>query len=165
VADEPTTALDVTIQAQVLRLIKRLKTQHGSAVIIITHDLGVIAEIADRVLVMYAGRAIEVGTIRDIFFEPQHPYTWGLLGSIPDLDRPRDKRLRSIKGAPPSLINAPPGCKFMPRCPYAFDKCREEPPLAQRVEVPGHFDRCWLDADYKRAHRDESNGDVASKAI
>ena len=156
IADEPTTALDVTIQAQIIELIGRLKDELQSAVIFITHDLGVIAEIADEVLVMYAGRVVEQGTKRDIFYNPQMPYTWGLLGSIPRLDRPRVDRLHTIKGAPPSLINAPQGCRFRPRCPYAFDECGTEPSLENRVEEPGHLDRCWLTVDYKRSHRDET---------
>jgi peptide/nickel transport system ATP-binding protein len=156
IADEPTTALDVTIQAQIVELIGRLKDDFDSSVIFITHDLGVIAEIADEIIVMYAGRAVERGTKRDIFYDPQMPYTWGLLGSIPRLDRPRPERLHTIEGMPPSLINLPEGCKFRPRCPHAFDKCFEEPPLENRVENAGHLDRCWLDVEYKRAHRDET---------
>jgi peptide/nickel transport system ATP-binding protein len=156
IADEPTTALDVTIQAQIVELISRLKDDFDSAVIFITHDLGVIAEIADEIIVMYAGRVVERGSKRDIFYDPQMPYTWGLLGSIPRLDRPRPERLHTIEGAPPSLINAPEGCKFRPRCPHAFEKCREEPPLENRVGTPGHLDRCWLDVEFKRAHRDET---------
>jgi peptide/nickel transport system ATP-binding protein len=156
IADEPTTALDVTIQAQIVELISRLKDDFDSAVIFITHDLGVIADIADEIIVMYAGRVVERGTKRDLFYDPQHPYTWGLLGSIPRLDRPRQERLHTIKGMPPSLINAPEGCKFRPRCPHAFDKCMEEPRLENRVETPGHLDRCWLDVEYKRGHRDET---------
>jgi peptide/nickel transport system ATP-binding protein len=156
IADEPTTALDVTIQAQIVELVGRLKDDFNSAVIFITHDLGVIADIADEIIVMYAGRVVERGTKRDIFYDPQMPYTWGLLGSIPRLDRPRPERLHTIKGSPPSLINAPEGCKFRPRCPHAFDKCRQEPGLENRVETPGHLDRCWLDVDYKREHRDET---------
>src|SRR5213592_1759607 len=148
VADEPTTALDVTIQAQILELLDRLRQDFNSAVIMITHDLGVVADIADEILVMYAGRVVERGGTRDVFYDPQMPYTWGLLGSIPRLDRPRPERLYSIKGAPPSVINAPKGCKFRPRCPYAFPKCGEEPRLEQRVETPGHLDRCWLDVDF-----------------
>jgi peptide/nickel transport system ATP-binding protein/oligopeptide transport system ATP-binding protein len=144
IADEPTTALDVTIQAQIIELIGRLKDDFNSAVILITHDLGV----------MYAGRVVERASKRDLFYDPQHPYAWGLLGSIPRLDRPRAARLHSIEGAPPSLINLPRGCKFRPRCPHAFDKCIEEPGLENRVETPGHLDRCWLDVEYKRAHRD-----------
>src|ERR671936_526574 len=123
IADEPTTALDVTIQAQIIELIDRLKEDFDSAVILITHDLGVVAEVADEILVMYAGRVVERGAKREVFYDPQHPYTWGLLGSIPRLDRPKPKRLASITGAPPSLIRTPTGCKFRPRCPPAFDKC------------------------------------------
>jgi len=156
IADEPTTALDVTIQAQIIELIARLKDEFDSAVIMITHDLGVVADVADEILVMYAGRVVEHGTIRDVFYDPQMPYTWGLLGSIPRLDRPRPERLHTIKGAPPSLINMPEGCKFRPRCPHAFEKCTQEPRLEERVGTPGHLDRCWLDVEYKRAHRDET---------
>jgi oligopeptide/dipeptide ABC transporter ATP-binding protein len=156
IADEPTTALDVTIQAQIVDLINRLKDDFNSAVIFITHDLGVIAEIADEIIVMYAGRVVERGSKRDLFYDPQMPYTWGLLGSIPRLDRPRPERLHTIEGAPPSLINLPQGCKFRPRCPHAFEKCKEEPELANRVGTPGHLDRCWLDVEFKRAHRDET---------
>jgi oligopeptide/dipeptide ABC transporter ATP-binding protein len=156
IADEPTTALDVTIQAQIVELVSRLKDDFGSAVIFITHDLGVIAEIADEIIVMYAGRVVERGSKRDVFYDPQMPYTWGLLGSIPRLDRPRVDRLHTIEGSPPSLINLPEGCKFRPRCPHAFDKCMQEPGLENRVETPGHFDRCWLDVEFKREHRDET---------
>jgi oligopeptide/dipeptide ABC transporter ATP-binding protein len=155
IADEPTTALDVTIQAQIVELIGRLKDDFNSAVIMITHDLGVVADIADEILVMYAGRVVERANTRDLFYDPQMPYTWGLLGSIPRLDRPRPERLYSIKGTPPSLINAPKGCKFRPRCPHAFDKCMDEPRLEQRVEAHGHLDRCWLDVEFKRTHRDQ----------
>jgi oligopeptide/dipeptide ABC transporter ATP-binding protein len=164
IADEPTTALDVTIQAQIIELIGRLKRDFDSAVIMITHDLGVVADIADEILVMYAGRVVEAAATRDLFYDPQMPYTWGLLGSIPRLDRPRPERLYSIKGAPPSLINAPPGCKFRPRCPHAFEKCMEEPRLEQRVETPGHLDRCWLDVEYKRTHRGSMIQGDASEA-
>ena len=165
IADEPTTALDVTIQAQIVELVSRLKDDFNSAVIFITHDLGVIADIADEIIVMYAGRVVERGSKRDIFYDPQMPYTWGLLGSIPRLDRPRPERLHTIKGSPPSLINAPEGCKFRPRCPHAFDKCMQEPGLENRVETPGHLDRCWLDVDYKREHRDETiSGDSVEAA-
>jgi len=156
IADEPTTALDVTIQAQIVELVSRLKDDFDSSVIFITHDLGVIAEIADEIIVMYAGRVVERGSKRDIFYDPQMPYTWGLLGSIPRLDRPRPERLHTIEGMPPSLINLPEGCKFRPRCPHAFDRCMQEPGLENRVETPGHLDRCWLDVEFKRAHRDET---------
>ncbi|WBQ08498.1 ABC transporter ATP-binding protein [Kribbella sp. CA-293567] len=118
IADEPTTALDVTVQAQILDLIRDLQSEFNSAVIIITHDLGVVAELADDIQVMYAGRAIEYGTAEDIFDRPQHPYTWGLLGSMPRIDRERTERLIPIKGTPPSLINVPTGCAFNPRCNY-----------------------------------------------
>jgi peptide/nickel transport system ATP-binding protein len=156
IADEPTTALDVTIQAQIVELISRLKDDFDSAVVFITHDLGVIADIADEIIVMYAGRVVERGSKRDVFYDPQMPYTWGLLGSIPRLDRPRPERLHTIEGTPPSLINLPEGCKFRPRCPHAFDKCKQEPELENRVGTSGHLDRCWLDVEFKRAHRDET---------
>ena len=156
IADEPTTALDVTIQAQIIELIDRLKDEFNSAVILITHDLGVVADVADEIIVMYAGRVVEQAEKRQLFYDPQMPYTWGLLGSIPRLDRPRVERLHSIKGTPPSLINLPRGCKFRPRCPHAFDKCNEEPGLENRVEDPGHLDRCWLTVEEKRALRDRT---------
>ncbi len=156
IADEPTTALDVTIQAQIIELIDRLKDEFNSAVILITHDLGVVADVADEIVVMYAGRVVEQAAKRDLFYDPQMPYTWGLLGSIPRLDRPRVERLHSIKGTPPSLINLPRGCKFRPRCPHAFEKCNEEPGLENRVEDPGHLDRCWLSVDEKRTLRDRT---------
>ncbi len=153
IADEPTTALDVTIQAQIIELIDKLKDDFNSAVVLITHDLGVVADIADRIGVMYAGRVVEFGDKRDLFYDPQHPYTWGLLGSIPRLDRPKAERLHSIEGMPPSLINAPQGCKFRPRCPHAFEKCMEEPELVSRVDKRSHLDRCWLDPATKRVAR------------
>jgi oligopeptide/dipeptide ABC transporter ATP-binding protein len=154
IADEPTTALDVTIQAQILELIDKLKDDFDSAVILITHDLGVVAEVADEIIVMYAGRVVERGSKRDIFYDPQHPYTWGLLGSIPRLDRPKPKKLHSISGMPPSLINLPQGCKFRPRCPHAFEKCEQEPELESHVEERKHLDRCWLSVDDKRRLRE-----------
>ncbi|HYK29260.1 MAG TPA: ABC transporter ATP-binding protein, partial [Streptosporangiaceae bacterium] len=116
IADEPTTALDVTIQAQILNLIKKLRTEFGTAVVLITHDMGVVADMADRIAVMYAGRIVEQGTQREIFYDPQHPYTWGLLGSIARLDRPRPRRLAAIPGQPPSLMRLPQGCAFADRC-------------------------------------------------
>jgi peptide/nickel transport system ATP-binding protein len=119
IADEPTTALDVTVQAQILDLIRNLQVEFGSAVIIITHDLGVVAELADDLLVMYGGKSVEYGVADQVFLRPEHPYTWGLLGSMPRLDRDVRERLISIKGSPPSLINLPSGCAFHPRCPYA----------------------------------------------
>jgi oligopeptide/dipeptide ABC transporter ATP-binding protein len=154
IADEPTTALDVTIQAQILTLLERLNRERGLAVILITHDLGVVAEVADRALVMYAGRVVEEGALDDIFYDPQHPYTWGLLGSLTRIDQPRPKRLPSIPGAPPSLIAPPQGCHFRPRCPHEFGKCPEVPGLESRLaENPQHRDRCWPEPDDKRARR------------
>jgi oligopeptide/dipeptide ABC transporter ATP-binding protein len=153
IADEPTTALDVTIQAQILELIGRLQQELEMAVIMITHDLGVVADIADRVAVMYAGRIVEHGEKRQIFYDSQMPYTWGLLSSIPRLDRAKVARLPSIPGAPPSLISPPHGCRFAPRCRHAFSACDDEPALERRAGGPGHLDRCWLDADRKQALR------------
>jgi oligopeptide/dipeptide ABC transporter ATP-binding protein len=164
IADEPTTALDVTIQAQIIELIGRLKDDFNSSVILITHDLGVVADIADDIAVMYAGRIVEYGTKRQVFYDPLHPYTWGLLGSIPRLDRAKPKKLASIAGAPPSLINLPQGCKFRPRCPHAFDKCLENPPLENRVgDSPPHLDRCWLTVEQKRDRREVTiSGEAAA---
>ena len=153
IADEPTTALDVTIQAQILKLIKKLKDDFGSAVVLITHDMGVVADVADRIAVMYAGRVIEQGTKHDLFYDPQHPYTWGLLGSIARLDRPKPRRLTAIQGLPPSLINLPVGCAFGDRCPHKFERCSEVPELADRAGR-GHLDACHLEPDVKRARRD-----------
>jgi peptide/nickel transport system ATP-binding protein len=154
IADEPTTALDVTIQAQILRLLENLNRERGLATILITHDLGVVAEVADRVLVMYAGRVVEEGTLDEIFYDPQHPYTWGLLGSLTRIDRPRPKRLPQISGAPPSLLSLPRGCAFRPRCPHEFSKCPQPPPLEARLpESPSHRDRCWLGPERKQEKR------------
>jgi oligopeptide/dipeptide ABC transporter ATP-binding protein len=154
IADEPTTALDVTIQAQILRLLEDLNRERGLATILITHDLGVVAEVADRVLVMYAGRVVEEGTLDEIFYDPQHPYTWGLMGSLTRLDRPRPHRLPQIAGSPPSLLELPKGCPFRPRCPHEFSKCTEYPDLEARVaDAPDHRDRCWLTPEQKREKR------------
>jgi peptide/nickel transport system ATP-binding protein/oligopeptide transport system ATP-binding protein len=154
IADEPTTALDVTIQAQILEEIQQLRRETGAGVILVTHDLGVVADIADRIAVMYAGRIVEEGTLDELFYDPQHPYTWGLLGSIARLDRERPERLPSIPGQPPSLINPPAGCHFRPRCPHAFDRCTEVPALEQRLpDAPGHRDRCWLSVQEKQDKR------------
>ena len=127
IADEPTTALDVTIQAQILDLLEKLNRERNLATILITHDLGVVAEVADRVLVMYAGKVVEEGTLDEIFYDPQHPYTWGLLGSLTRIDRPRPHRLPQIAGSPPSLLDLPEGCPFRPRCPHEFAKCTRVP--------------------------------------
>jgi len=149
IADEPTTALDVTVQAQVLELIQALRDDFGTAVILITHDLGVVAQMCDDVAVMYAGRVLEQAP-REVLFEgPQHPYTWGLLQSIPRLDAPRGDRLSPIAGSPPSLINVPRGCTFHPRCPYTPPPALEiEPPLAEAE--PGHLVRCHLPVEERR---------------
>jgi peptide/nickel transport system ATP-binding protein len=153
IADEPTTALDVTIQAQILQLIKGLRSQLDSAVVLITHDMGVIADVADRVSVMYAGRVIEAGTKNDLFYDPQHPYTWGLLGSIPRLDRIKPKRLAAIPGQPPSLLELPAGCAFRPRCAQAFDPCAQSAPALESRSDPHHVDACFLSTEQKRSKR------------
>jgi peptide/nickel transport system ATP-binding protein len=159
IADEPTTALDVTVQAQVLSLMARLNRERDLATILITHDLGVVAEVADRVLVMYAGKVVEQGTLDEIFYDPQHPYTWGLLGSLTRLDRDPPERLAQISGAPPSLIGLPTGCAFRPRCPHEFDRCVDVPALEPRFEgAAGHCDRCWLAPDQKRKLREVAGG-------
>jgi peptide/nickel transport system ATP-binding protein/oligopeptide transport system ATP-binding protein len=144
IADEPTTALDVTIQAQILELMNRLQKEKGMSLILITHNLGVIAETARKVAVMYAGRIVEYTDVRSIFGTPKHPYTQGLLKSIPRLDEHhgRKEKLEAIPGLVPSLLDLPVGCKFSNRCKYVFDRCVEEPTLLE--PVPGHFVRCWL---------------------
>ena len=143
IADEPTTALDVTVQAQVLGVMRNLQEQFGTAIILITHDLGVVAQMTDDVVVMYAGAAMETGSRREIFYNQHHPYTEGLLQSLPT--QGESSRLTPISGTPPSLINLPPGCPFEPRCRYAFDKCRQEPPPLREVFAdPDHHSACWL---------------------
>jgi len=154
IADEPTTALDVTVQAQILALLARLNRERNLATILITHDLGVVAEVADRVLVMYGGRVVERGTLDEIFYDPQHPYTWGLLGSLTRMDRDRPERLPQISGAPPSLLDLPQGCSFRPRCPHEFGRCSQLPGLEARLaDAPSHLDRCWLEPEEKRQRR------------
>jgi peptide/nickel transport system ATP-binding protein len=154
IADEPTTALDVTIQAQILDELRHLRDELNAGVILVTHDLGVVADIADRVVVMYAGRVVEHGTLDELFYDPLHPYTWGLLGSITRIDSDRSERLPAIPGMPPSLLKPPQGCHFRPRCPHAFERCTEVPELASRIpEAPEHLDRCWLEVDQKRKLR------------
>jgi peptide/nickel transport system ATP-binding protein len=161
IADEPTTALDVTIQAQILERIRELREQTGAAVILVTHDLGVVADIADRVAVMYAGRIVEQGPLDEIFYDPQHPYTWGLLGSITRVDRPRPNRLPAIAGLPPSLAARPEGCHFRPRCPHEIPKCIEVPALEARLrDKGGHKDRCWLSVEAKRTLREVGPGEI-----
>jgi peptide/nickel transport system ATP-binding protein/oligopeptide transport system ATP-binding protein len=154
IADEPTTALDVTIQAQIIRELVTLREETGAGVILVTHDLGVVADVADRVIVMYGGRVVEQGTLDELFYDPQHPYTWGLLGSITRLDRDRSERLPAIPGTPPSMLAPPEGCHFRPRCPHEFEKCPEVPALEARTGESDHLDRCWLSVEEKRARRE-----------
>jgi oligopeptide/dipeptide ABC transporter ATP-binding protein len=147
IADEPTTALDVTVQAQIIELMQRLQTEFNTALIMITHDLGVVAEIADQVLVMYAGRAVEQADRQTIFRSPHHPYTKGLIHSIPAYG-PERARLVPIAGQPPSLINLPSGCSFHPRCPQMFGRCTTDPPVLTAIgHSPGHWSACWLPAE------------------
>jgi peptide/nickel transport system ATP-binding protein len=153
IADEPTTALDVTIQAQILSLIKKLRQDFSTAVVVITHDMGVVAAVADRIAVMYAGRIIEQGSRRDVFYDAQHPYTWGLLGSIARLDRPKPRRLSAIPGQPPSLLRLGPGCAFSDRCAHRFGRCDERPELLDKAGN-GHLDACHLGLEQKEALRE-----------
>jgi oligopeptide/dipeptide ABC transporter ATP-binding protein len=144
IADEPTTALDVTIQAQIVELVRHLRQEMGMAIIWITHDLGVVAGLADRVLVMYAGYIVEEAQVDTLYEDPRHPYTLALLEALPHVDRRRKQRLKSIPGAPPSLFIEPRGCPFAPRCEYAIERClAENPPL--RLVSPGHKVACWYD--------------------
>ncbi len=153
IADEPTTALDVTVQAQILELVHRLKMEMKMAVLWITHDLGVVARLADRVLVMYAGHVVEIGPLETIYGSPRHPYTVGLLASIPLLTAPVTENLMSIEGAPPDLVNVPPGCAFAPRCPLAMDRCKREAPPLQATDSPGQTSACWR---WPEVHRVEN---------
>ena len=146
IADEPTTALDVTIQAQILELMVDLQEKYGTAIVMITHDLGVVAQLADKVMVMYAVRAVEQGTTEDVFYDPLMPYSWSLLRSIPRLDRAGEVRLLPIKGTPPSLIFLPEGCNFSPRCPFVKDECHEIDPSLDEKK-PGHSAACILSVE------------------
>jgi oligopeptide/dipeptide ABC transporter ATP-binding protein len=152
IADEPTTALDVTIQAQILNLLRDLNREKNVSVVLITHDLGVVAELADKVVVMYAGQVVEQAPLDELFYQPQHPYTWGLLGSIPRPDEARPDRLPQIPGQPPSLRNPPTGCRFAARCEYVFADCSQPPQLESRSGTE-HLDRCWLSTDVKAGVR------------
>ena len=143
-ADEPTTALDVTIQAQILELMKDLSRRFGVAMLIITHNLGVVARYADRVNVMYAGKMIEQGTAREVYANPRHPYTLGLLRSVPRLDEPRKSKLKPIDGQPPDLTQLPAGCSFAPRCAFKIDRCTREIPPLKTVGGPSHLSACWV---------------------
>ena len=149
-ADEPTTALDVTIQAQILELMKDLSRRLGVAMLMITHNLGVVARYADRVNVMYAGKIVERASAREIYANPRHPYTLGLLRSVPRLDEPRKARLLPIPGQPPDLSRLPAGCSFVPRCPYAQERCRTETPPLESVAAD-HLSACWMANDLDRA--------------
>lgn len=154
IADEPTTALDVTVQAQILELMDRIRDEFQTAIVMVTHDLGVVAEHTDRVQVMYGGKIVESGTRDQVYYEAEHPYTWGLLQSISHIEKKVD-RLRPIKGSPPSLIFVPKGCAFHPRCPYKFEPCDDELPELYQHEF-GHLNRCYLDvADKKRIYSTE----------
>jgi len=144
IADEPTTALDVTIQAQIIELVKRLRDDIGMAIIWITHDLGVVAGLAEELIVMYAGYIVERANVKDVYADPRHPYTIGLLGSLPRLDETRKRRLYSMRGLPPDLIDLQPGCPFAPRCDYVVDRCWEETPPLEPVTI-GHEIACWVD--------------------
>ena len=166
IADEPTTALDVTVQAQILRLIEDLQAELDTAVVMITHDLGVVAEVTERVAVMYAGKIVEHGAVEEIFAQPTHPYTWGLLRSIPRLDTPRDQELVAIGGRPPSLINRPPGCAFHPRCPYVHAGCDSiVPELRPFASGSEHLDACLLSSEKKLATWNELNAPSAGGAV
>jgi oligopeptide/dipeptide ABC transporter ATP-binding protein len=163
VADEPTTALDVTVQAQVLRVIERLQDEFGTAVILITHDLGVIAETADNVVVMYGGKAMELADCDTIFYDHHHPYTEGLLLSLPAYGGTRE-RLQPITGQPPSLINPPSGCPFHPRCPYVMSRCREQDPPLEGVYGSGtHVSACWL--PHSRPERQQIRHEIVGEAV
>ena len=165
IADEPTTALDVTTQAQILNLMDKLQQEFGSAIIMITHDLGVVAEIADDVVVMYAAKVVEQASVDDLFKQPRHPYTWGLLGSLPRLDTDVD-RLVQIPGSPPSLLNPPSGCRFNSRCAYVFDRCKAEQPELQ--PVPGnaeHLQACFLDDATKERENERLRAGILAEGL
>ena len=157
IADEPTTALDVTVQAQILELLRDLNEATGTSIILITHNLGVVAGLCKRILVMYAGEIVEEGPVEQIFESPQHPYTWSLLRSIPRIDANRRERLRSIEGLPPDLIKLPPGCKFSPRCPFRIERCFTDTPKLEPVG-PAQEASCWV--TMKRAFKEMGAADI-----
>jgi oligopeptide/dipeptide ABC transporter ATP-binding protein len=161
IADEPTTALDVTVQAQIIQLLKTLNREVGASIVLITHNMALVASLARRVIVMYAGRIVEQGPVEQIFDSPQHPYTWSLLQSVPRVDQARSERLVSIRGLPPDLVRMPPGCKFNPRCRFKIERCeREEPPLGE--VAPDQLARCWV---LMRTVSDEKKQDAKSAEI
>jgi len=165
IADEPTTALDVTVQAQIIQLLKQLNRDVGAAIILITHNMALVASLCQRIIVMYAGRIVEEGPVEQIFDSPQHPYTWSLLRSVPRVDVARIERLVSIKGLPPDLVRLPPGCKFHPRCRFKIEKCeREEPPLEE--VAPDQEARCWvMMRNVSQEQREETKaGEVSQRA-
>ena len=165
IADEPTTALDVTVQAQIIERFRELRDETNAGLILVTHDLGVVADIADSIAVMYSGRIVEQGTLDQVFYDPQHPYTWGLIGAIARVDRPKRRRLATIPGLPPSLAHRPEGCHLRPRCPHEFDACSKVPPLEERLpDANGHRDRCWLPPDRKRKLREIAPGEIGLEA-
>jgi peptide/nickel transport system ATP-binding protein len=157
IADEPTTALDVTIQAQILELMKGLQAESGAAILLVTHDLGVVAEMADQVIVMYAGQVVESGEVFSLFRDPQHPYTQGLMKSIPRIDLDKQNRLHAIQGTVPSLQQMPTGCRFHPRCPHVIGPCREEQPKLTPAGE-GHLVRCWLAGDERMSREEVASG-------
>jgi oligopeptide transport system ATP-binding protein len=160
IADEPTTALDVTIQAQIIELMQDLQKRTNSAIIMITHDLGVVADMADEVLVMYAGRPVEFGTVGEVYYQPSHPYTWGLMGSLPRADMTEKTPLHPIKGSPPSLIDLPSGCSFHPRCPYTQEICRcEVPPTRDLGGI--HTAACHFAGDAGFTRLEMAGGDAS----
>src|SRR5438067_7289466 len=174
IADEPTTALDVTVQAQILELISGVCSEFGTAVMIITHDLGVVAGMTDRVVVMYGGKVMETAPTAELFANPRHPYTLGLLASVPRLDEKRHSQLRTIEGAPPDLLSPPPGCPFMPRCAFARAICRTMPPLDPVAGNSAHLKACWVDvtdpkeqayADRRRKARLEATQAAISTSV
>ena len=144
IADEPTTALDVTVQAQIIQLMKQLNRELNTAMMLITHNMALVASLCQRIIVMYAGRIVEEGPVEQIFKSPQHPYTWSLLRSVPRVDEARKDRLVSIKGLPPDLSHSPPGCKFHPRCPFVIDKCKDEPEPPLGEVATNQVARCWV---------------------
>ena len=156
IADEPSTALDVTVQAQITELVAQLRKQTRMAIILITHDLAAVAEISDRIIVMYAGELVETGGVEDIFYRPQHPYTQGLLASVPRMDRVSDDELQTIPGNPPNLLELPPGCRFQDRCSQAMDECLQRPPLW--VADDGRMSRCFIPLEGGRIERADTGG-------